>query len=78
MDKKIKLPEIVMLIDAAFLNYVVSDLKSYFEKILNRPLREIDLSLLTTYLALDGITRHSCCLCMIKILLSCCFANRQI
>ena len=54
MDKKIKLPEIVMLIDAAFLNYVVSDLKSYFEKILNRPLREIDLSLLTTYLALDA------------------------
>ena len=43
-----------MLIDAAFLNYVVSDLKSYFEKILNRPLREIDLSLLTTYLALDA------------------------
>ena len=54
MDKKIKLPEIVMLIDAAFLNYVVSDLKRYFEKMLNRPLREIDLSLLTTYLALDA------------------------
>ena len=54
MDKKIKLPEIVMLIDAAFLNYVISDLKSYFEKMLNRPLREIDLSLLTTYLALDA------------------------
>ena len=54
MDEKIKLPEIVMLIDAAFLNYVVSDLKSYFEKMLNRPLREIDLSLLTTYLALDA------------------------
>ena len=54
MDKKIKLPEIVMLIDAAFLNYVVSDLKSYFEKMLNRPLREIDLSLSTTYLALDA------------------------
>lgn len=30
MDKKIKLPEIVMLIDAAFLNYVVSDLKKLF------------------------------------------------
>ena len=27
MDEKIKLPEIVMLIDAAFLNYVISDLK---------------------------------------------------
>ena len=43
-----------MLIDAAFLNYVISDLKRYFEKMLNRPLREIDLSLLTTYLALDA------------------------
>ena len=53
MDKKIKLPEIVMLIDAAFLNYVISDLKRYFEKMLNRPLREIDLSLLTTYLIIS-------------------------
>ena len=32
MDKKIKLPEIVMLIDAAFLNYVVSDLKAILRK----------------------------------------------
>ena len=54
MDRKIKLPEIVMLVDAAFLNYVVSDLKRYFEKMLNRSLQEIDLSLLTTYLALDA------------------------
>lgn len=54
MDKKIELPETVMLIDAAFMNFVVSDLKKYFEKHLNRPLQMIDLSLLTTYLALDA------------------------
>lgn len=54
MDKKIALPETVILIDAAFLNFVVSDLKRYFEKFLKRPLQEIDLSLLTTYLALDA------------------------
>ena len=54
MDEKIKLPEIVMLVDAAFLNFIVSDLKRYFENVLNRPLQEIDLSLLTTYLALDA------------------------
>lgn len=54
MDKKIELPEIVMLLDAAFLNFVVSDLKRHFEKHLKRSLQEIDLSLLTTYLALDS------------------------
>ena len=43
-----------MLVDAAFLNFIVSDLKRYFENVLNRPLQEIDLSLLTTYLALDA------------------------
>lgn len=54
MDEKVKLPEIVILVDAAFLNFIVSDLKMYFENVLNRPLQEIDLSLLTTYLALDA------------------------
>ena len=49
MDEKIKLPEIVMLVDAAFLNFIVSDLKRYFENVLNRPLQEIDLSLLTIW-----------------------------
>lgn len=57
MDKKIELPGTVMLLDAAFLNLVVSDLKKYFEKLLKRPLQDIDLSLLTTYMALDaGVT----------------------
>ena len=54
MDEKIKLPETVMLIDAAFLNFVIVDLKKYFENQLNRPLQQIDLSSLTTYLALDA------------------------
>ena len=54
MNEKIKLPETVMLIDAAFLNFVIVDLKKYFENQLNRPLQQIDLSSLTTYLALDA------------------------
>lgn len=54
---QIELPETVAVIDAAFLNLVITDVKNHFEKVLNRPLQEIDLSLLTTYLALDsGIT----------------------
>lgn len=54
---QIELPATVAVIDAAFLNLVITDVKRHFEKVLNRPLQEIDLSLLTTYLALDsGIT----------------------
>lgn len=54
MSEKIKLSENVMLIDVAFLNFVVMDLKKYFEKALKRPLQEIDLTELVTYLALDA------------------------
>ena len=54
---QIKLSETVVLIDAAFLNFVITDIKNYFEKTLQRSLQEIDLSLLTTYITLDaGIT----------------------
>lgn len=54
---QIKLSETVVLIDAAFLNFVITDMKGYFEKTLRRSLQEIDLSILTTYLTLDaGIT----------------------
>ena len=46
---QIKLSETVVLIDAAFLNFVITDMKG--------SLQEIDLSMLTTYLTLDaGIT----------------------
>ena len=54
---QIKLSETVVLIDAAFLTFVITDMKGYFEKTLQRSLQEIDLSMLTTYLTLDaGIT----------------------
>ena len=42
MNEKIKLPETVMLIDAAFLNFVIVDLKKYFENQLNRNQQQID------------------------------------
>lgn len=54
---QIKLSETVVLIDATFLNFVITDIKGYFEKTLHRSLQEIDLSKLTTYMTLDaGIT----------------------
>lgn len=54
MSEKIKLSENVMLIDVAFLNFVVMDLKKHFERALKRPLQEIDLTELVTYLVLDA------------------------
>lgn len=54
---EIKFSETVVLIDAAFLNFVITDMKGYFENALQRSLQEIDLSVLSTYLTLDaGIT----------------------
>lgn len=53
-NPKIKLSETVVLIDAAFLNFVITDLKTYFEKTLARPLQDIDFSVLTTYMMLDA------------------------
>ena len=47
---QIKLSETVVLIDAAFLNFVITDMKGYFEDTLQRSLQEIDLSLFTSYL----------------------------
>lgn len=54
VSEKIKLSQNVMLIDASFLNFVVADLRKYFEQMLKRPLQEIDLTELSTYLALDA------------------------
>ncbi len=51
---QIKLSKTVVLIDAAFLNFVITDMKKYFEATLQRTLQEIDLSMLTTYLTLDA------------------------
>lgn len=53
-NPKIKLSETVVLIDAAFLNFVITDLKNYFEKKLARTLQDIDVSVLTTYMMLDA------------------------
>lgn len=51
---QIKLSETVVLIDTAFLNFVITDMKGYFEETLQRTLQDIDLSMLTTYLTLDA------------------------
>lgn len=54
MSEKIKLSETVMLIDAAFLNFIVSDMRRYFSSALKRELPLADVSLLMTCLALDA------------------------
>ena len=54
MEKYAKLSDTVMLIDAAFLNFVVSDVKKNFERMLGRSLKDIDLSELVSYFALDA------------------------
>ena len=49
-----------IIVDAAFLNFITSDFKTNFERILNRELSTIDLSSLFTYIALDwGVTPGS-------------------
>ncbi|WP_321436549.1 DUF6621 family protein [uncultured Bacteroides sp.] len=54
MEEEIKMAETVMLIDAAFLNFVTEDVKKNFERMLNRELQDMDLSHLFTYIALDA------------------------
>lgn len=54
MKQEEGLSEIVILIDVTFLNTVVADIKNNFESILQRPLRNIDISDLLVYLALDA------------------------
>lgn len=54
MSDNIKLSETVMLVDAAFLDFVVTDMKRYFTSVLKRELRDADLSQLMTLLALDA------------------------
>lgn len=51
---RVKLAETVVLVDAAFLNFVIADIKKYFEATLHRPLQEVDISMLTTYFTLDA------------------------
>lgn len=54
MSEKIKLSETVMLIDAAFLDFIVTDMRKYFSSALQRELPLADMSLLMTCLALDA------------------------
>lgn len=54
MNEKEQFPEVVMLIDAAYLNIVIADFKKNFEQLLQRSLQDIDLARLLTYFALDA------------------------
>ncbi len=53
-NAQIKLSETVMMVDVAYLNFVINDLKKHFEPLLGRPLQTVDLALLTMYLAMDA------------------------
>lgn len=50
----IKLAENVIIIDAAFYNFITSDMKKYFEERLNRKLQDIDITRFATDIALDA------------------------
>lgn len=54
MHTQIEFPENVFLIDAAYLNFVISDLKGYFEKVLGRSLKKVDVAELMILFALDA------------------------
>lgn len=57
MKQAVVQSDTVILIDAAFLNLVVEDVKKNFERMLNRPLRSVDVRDLIIYLALDAGVR---------------------
>ncbi len=52
-EEELKLPANVILIDVAYLNFMIGDMKRYFERKLNRTLQQIDLALFIEYLAMD-------------------------
>lgn len=54
MDKKIKLAETVFLVDTAYLNFMLVNLKGFLENQVNRKLSDISMADLFTYLALDA------------------------
>ena len=53
-NTQIKLSETVMVIDVAYLNFVINDLRKYFEPLLGGALQTVDLALFTMYLAMDA------------------------
>ena len=54
MENDMKMAETVILIDAPFLDWLITDLKKHFEQRLGRSLKNADLSDLLVYLALDA------------------------
>ncbi len=52
-EENIKLPANVILIDVAYLNFLIGDIKRYFEQKLERTLQDLDLASFVEYLALD-------------------------
>lgn len=53
-EQNLKLPANVILIDVAYLNFMIADIKKYFEHKLNRSLQVIDFALLMEYAAMDA------------------------
>lgn len=53
MDKNVIPTKNAIIVDADFLNFITTDFKVNFERILGRQLRNIDLSLLFSYIAMD-------------------------
>jgi hypothetical protein len=54
MEQNIRFPETVFLIDSDFINHVITDIKRYFSKQLNRELPAIALDQFITFLSLDA------------------------
>ncbi len=54
MAEAMKFDESVMLVDVAFLNHVIEDLRRNFSRMLMRDLKRIDLSELISFIALDA------------------------
>lgn len=54
MDKKITLPENIVLIDVEYLNFMLTNMKGFLEQQIGRPLDNISVADLLTCLALDA------------------------
>ena len=59
MEKKIEFAPNVLLIDAAYLNKVVADMRAHFSQVLNRALPPADLACLLECIGLDSGLRGS-------------------
>lgn len=53
MENRVEPVKQTVIVDASFLNFITSDFKTNFERILNRQLNRVDLSVLFTYLMMD-------------------------